>query len=209
MTATLSQSAPKRYQIFLEDGLKGVKPIFFNTDMVRAIQAHVKTETRRKLTPQPPATAHLQADENSLCWSFGEESDKRIIKPPYSVGDILYVRETWTRDIESNYIYKADYNRSDILWRPSIHMPRNAARIFLRVLSIHAEKLQDITVSGVRSEGISFDIEQPVSSWRRFVRLWDSTIKPADLSVYGYAANPWVWVIRFVPVRKEEAFSIP
>lgn len=209
MTATLSQSAPKRYQIFLEDGLKGVKPIFFNTDMVRAIQAHVKTETRRKLTPQPPATAHLQADENSLCWSFGEESDKRIIKPPYSVGDILYVRETWTRDIESNYIYKADYNRSDILWRPSIHMPRNAARIFLRVLSIHAEKLQDITVSGVRSEGISFDIEQPVSSWRRFVRLWDSTIKPADLSVYGYVANPWVWVIRFVPVRKEEAFSIP
>ena len=208
MTVTLSQSAQKRYQIFLEDGLKGVKPIFFNTDMVQAVQAHTKTETRRKLKCSPPSTAYLHSVENGVIWSFWEDSDKQFIKVPYKAGDIMYVRETQTRGADGSYLYKADCEDANVIWHPSIHMSRNAARIFLRVISIHAEKLQNITAEGLCSEGIRFDFERPTQSRRRFIKLWDSTIRSIDLPIYGWAANPWVWVIRFEKICKEEAFSI-
>lgn len=208
MTATLSQSAQKRYQIFLEDGLEGVKPILFNTDMVQAVQAHTKTETRRKLKCPPPSTAYLHSVENGVIWSFGENSDKQTIKAPYKAGNILYVRETWTRGVDGNYLYKANREDANVIWRPSIHMPREAARIFLRVLSVHAERLQNITPEGVCSEGIRVDFAHPTQLWRSFIKLWDSTIKPIDLPIYGWEANPWVWVIRFEEICKEEAFSI-
>ena len=104
-------------------------------------------------------------------------------------------------------------------WHPSIHMPREAARIFLLVKNVRVERLQDITEEQARAEGVesAFEyntIEGPVIRldedgyfYYGFKALWDSTIKPKDRSRYGWAANPWVWVIEFEQISKEEATS--
>lgn len=135
--------------------------------------------------------------------------------PPYRTGDILYVRETWaawsrTMGTPPALYYKADGNAPyGIKWRPSIHMPRETARIFLRVTDVRVERLQDIGTYGGYQEGIpKCNIDpccvgtcdkclQDQSPIRKFMRLWDSTIKPPDRSIYGWEANPWVWIIEF------------
>ena len=71
----------------------------------------------------------------------------------------------------------------------TIHMPRDAARIFLRVKGGGIERLQDCGNEQAKDEGCV--------NCSQFVRLWDSTIKPADRAAYGWDANPWVWVIQF------------
>ena len=98
-----------------------------------------------------------------------------------------------------------------IKWNPSIHMPKEAARIFLRVTNVRAERLREITFGGVVDEGtpkptdidwlnVDFKSESPPPfCW--FARLWDGTINPADLAIYGWKANPWVWVVEFERCR--------
>lgn len=126
------------------------KPILFNTQMVRAILDGRKTCTRRIVKPQP--TAH-----------YGVQ----CIKPPYQPGDILYVRETWSLRFDGEkYFYRADKNTSreekrlldynDVKWRPSIHMPKEAARIWLKVTNVRVERLQDISGEDLIKEGIDF-----------------------------------------------------
>ncbi len=89
---------------------------------------------------------------------------------------------------------------NDILkWHPSIHMPREAARIFLRVTDVRVERLQDMPPYDIAFEGFR--------KQKDFIALWDSTIKPADRVLYGWAANPWVWVIEFEKISREEALS--
>jgi hypothetical protein len=146
----------------------------------------------------------------------------KYAKAPYQVGDILYVRETWYRD-EKRYIYKANYSANakfyqagkevTIKWEPSIHMPKEAARIWLEVTTVKVERLQNITEEQAKAEGgvdnRSF-IHSPenehdlVHTARQdFVRIWDSTVKKSDLDRYGWVADPWVWVIEFERVGKE------
>lgn len=84
-------------------------------------------------------------------------------------------------------------------------MPREAARIFLRVTGVRVERLQDISMKDVRNEGIEYDIERPVASYWKFVELWDSTIRPGIRALYGWGGNPWVWVIEFERYEKSEA----
>ncbi len=86
-------------------------------------------------------------------------------------------------------------------WRPSIHMPREAARIFLRVTDVRVERLQNITDEQAEKE----DFKDYTSTALGFAELWDSTIKPKDRALYGWAANQWVWVIEFERISKEEA----
>ena len=74
-------------------------------------------------------------------------------------------------------------------WHPSIHMPRKAARIFLRVKDVRVERLRDMNDSDLANEGFG--------DWIRFISLWNSTIKPTDCDKYDWHANPWVWVIEF------------
>lgn len=142
-------------------------------------------------------------------------------KVPYRPGDILYVRETWaawsrTYGAVPVLYYKADGDAPDgIKWRPSIHMPREAARIFLRVTDVRVERLQDITEEQARAEGAidnrhfihspDNEYETLHSAREHFAGIWDSTIKPADRDLYGWAANPWVWVIEFEQISREEA----
>lgn len=160
------------------------KPILFNTQMVRAILDGRKTCTRRIVKPQP--TAH-----------YGVQ----CIKPPYQPGDILYVRETWKK-APNGYYYYEDWQRDDIAdvtkWKPSIHMPKEAARIWLKVTNVRVERLQDMTDDDAEAEGC-FDY---TSTALGFPDVWDSTIKKSDLDRYGWTANPWVWVIEFERFEK-------
>lgn len=144
-----------------------------------------------------------------------------VRRMPYRPGDILYVRETWaawspTYGTAPEIIYKADgYSQSHKMkWRPSIHMPREAARIFLRVTDVRVERVQDIAYADIIREGITEEdidereaINREASSKDLYSRLWNSTVKPDDLSLYGWDANPWVWVIEFERISKEEAYA--
>lgn len=110
-------------------------------------------------------------------------------------------------------------NENGLAWRPSIHMPKEAARIFLKVTDVHAERLQEITAEGALDEGTNVEFPEPKPSYislaytkmrlepaarRSFANLWDSTIKPADRPVCGWQADPWVWVIRFERCERPE-----
>lgn len=194
------------------------KPILFNTDMVKAILDGKKMQTRRLVKPQPVY--------NDGIWELDGAgwSDSHIpIYPvpghslwelqPVKPGDILWVRETWQyipeSDVDGFYVYAADRNDpAEWKWRPSIHMPREAARLFLQVLNVHLERLQDITVGGLQSEGVlhagylSQYAVMTSGCFEQWETLWNSTIKPADLSRYGWLANPWVWVIEFDRMEK-------
>lgn len=186
--------------------LKIAKPILFNTEMVRAILDNRKTVTRRVVKLQPFA---VKQDENAPCWCghFVSESGKVLSdKPPYRPGDILYVRETWCRAATHIYWYKSDSPVQNILWRPSIHMPKEAARLFLRVTNVRVERLQDIDDDEALKEGCGIwgDVDWVAFPAEDFKRVWGSTIKPADRSIYGWGANPWVWVIGFEKMEAEK-----
>lgn len=118
-----------------------MKPIRFNTEMVRAILDNRKTVTRRVVKPQ-----HLRVLDSPYHKEHPETPDKvlleRLCRPPYLLGDLLYVRETWCQPAAHTFWYKADSTVQNIKWRPSIHMPREAARIFLRVTDVRVERLQ-------------------------------------------------------------------
>ena len=95
-------------------------------------------------------------------------------------------------------------------WHPSIHMPKEAARLFLKVTNVRVERLQDIDEEGAKAEGANFCNGKHVgvkekmrrSAVERFADIWDSTIKPADIPLYGWDANPWVWVIEYERCEK-------
>ena len=196
-----------------------MKPILFNTEMVKTILDGRKTVTRRLIKPKYSNThirwktdkygtrlIEIQNDVEGETYGRREDGTTwrkllwyREIKPPYQVGDILYVRETWAEGYDE-YIYRADDKMGDksvIVWHPSIHMPREAARIFLRVIDVKAEKLQDITVDGALHEGA--DISQ---GFKNFISIWNSTIPEKDIKQYGWDANPYVWVISFKRIEK-------
>lgn len=153
-----------------------IKPILFNTDMVRAIMDGRKTCTRRMVKPQWEECPHCkyvhneyiydEMAENVYCARCGYplEPERRS---PYQPEDILYVRETWHRytkrvgkgegcHLEEHYGYKASIANSEDAeepWKPSIHMPKKAARICLKVTNVSVERLQDITGDGAEAEG--------------------------------------------------------
>lgn len=205
-----------------------MKPILFNTEMVRAILEGRKTVTRRVVKPQPMSAHEIlgpsEEDDGTFeffCGGFdGEKYSDWItaIKMPFQAGDILYVRETFFVS-KGKYYYKADGKhlalnaiiggKEFFKWRPSIHMPKEAARIFLRVMDVRVERLHDISDVGARKEGLGrLDVIYNLGALVcKFAELWDSTIKPADRTIYGWAANPWVWVIEFERISKEETIA--
>lgn len=170
-------------------------------------------------------------------------------KPQYHTDDVLYIRETWTEEC-GKYYYRADYDSdyldpcetlsggypascrnhpgcdgcmatsTRIHWHPSIHMPKEAARIWLKVTDVRVERLQDITPKGAESEGVGnlfyddigygeknygteVDPEYGIAK-EQFAWLWESTIKKSDIDRYGWDASPWVWVIEFERCEKPE-----
>lgn len=181
-----------------------MKPILFNTEMVRAILEGRKTVTWRVIKPQP---RFIYANDN-----FGPLM--QITKPhkgvwfkgdpnhvaPYHPGDALYVREAWQQNYDGSYSYRAkDMFEDEKGWRPSIHMPKEAARLFLRATGVRVERLHDMTSSEAMDEGFT--------DWKDLVAGWDRTVSKKDRDLYGWAANPWVWVIEFERISKAEALA--
>lgn len=120
----------------------------------------------------------------------------------------------------SSFYYRADneewFNEVGIRWHPSIHMPKRAARIFLRVTDVRVERLQEITTEDCYNEGVPSyyeyftrllingkDYSEEPEMKDSFLCLWNSTIKKKDLPLYGWEANPWVWVIEFERVERD------
>jgi hypothetical protein len=190
--------------------------MLFNTGMVRAILEGRKTVTRRAVKPQPKAALYPMPD--SMCWPgcFANCEEERVYRPPLQTGDILWVRETWAKSMAGTFMYRADDKAIMVeRWHPSIHMPREAARIFLRVTDVRPERLNDITDVQAKAEGVSMPLpaqkdpeyaEYIGGYWGAFADLWDSTIKPKDIPTYGWDANPWVWVIEFERCEKPRGF---
>ena len=162
----------------------------------------------------PNRTAHeIWGEEFKLPNDITEEELSKRWNPPYHTDDILYVRETWC-GLPVNeaghmrghtiYYYKADGELRPKGWRgtwhPSIHMPKEASRIWLKVTDVRVERLQDMTDDDAEAEGC-FDY---TSTALGFFDVWDSTIKKSDLDRYGWNANPWVWVIKFERCEKPE-----
>lgn len=219
-----------------------IKPILFNTEMVRAILDGRKTCTRRICKDANECTVpdmeFYDADKRTYAvhnFADLEHTEKLSIGErtcPICPGDILYVLETWERfecwncdgDERGNcpkepkksvldktcgcYMYRAtDEISGDAKWHPSIHMPKEAARIWLEVTNVRAERLWEISADGIRNEGLSSaavhcgDMEIALKEWEK---LWNSTIPKKDIDRYGWDANPWVWVIEFERCDKPE-----
>lgn len=217
--------------------LEVAKPILFNTNMVQAILEGRKKVTRRVVKPQPDKDMSFRgfivAGTNKKYIGNAHFADtfpvinKNICcKPPYKPGDILYVAEGNTQlgyqtrmKIAENEVEKYEnYLYNETIFKPSIHMPKEAARIFLKVIDVRIERLQDITAEQALAEGVSCtkywnpkEVEsRPFEEkwwddcyfWSHypqlaFSKLWDSTVKKGQLDKYGWEANPWVWVIEF------------
>lgn len=213
-----------------------MRPILFNTEMVRAILDGRKTVTRRVVNPQPRGQMYPMPQGSCYPGCFGCEGTNAVVRPPYQPGDILWVRETWNGDWCDHYIYKADGGSAKAAgyaaepkWRPSIHMPKEAARIFIRVKAVRVERLWDITDDQCEAEGVvgwtkdgklykyaPADSEGDGPAWKwqdcpttpqeAMRRAWNATVKPSDLPLYGWEANPWVWVIEFERCSQPEAW---
>lgn len=199
-----------------------IKPILFNTEMVRAILDGRKSCTRRICKDANEYTVpdmdFYNADRRTYAvhnYADREQTEQLSVSErncPICPGDILYVRETFIQIAAHTFWYKA-YGKSwmlkDLRWHPSIHMPKEAARIWLKVTDVRVERLQDITENGIKNEGIRLKQKDCVSKFDYiselyflFSRLWDSTIKKSDLDRYGWDANPYVWVIEFERCEK-------
>ena len=204
-----------------------IKPILFNTEMVRANLDGRKTCTRRLVRFLPGENPQWTGYIRDGLMLYNGRNEPCITKAPYQPGDILYVRETvWQKigyylDVDgetkpswyNEFRYVATDKKPETGWnyswakRPSIHMPKEAARIWLKVTDVRVERLQNITADGIRNEGLPSaavhcgDVEIALKEWEN---LWNSTIKKSDLERYGWNANPWVWVIEFERCEKPE-----
>lgn len=213
-----------------------IKPILFNTEMVRAILEGKKTCTRRlvkhdveSILNSPYHKKHPEVEDRQII--------SKLCQPPYQPGDILYVRETfawspcWGCGLDTEpggcsnetdkiykekeygcYMYRAscednEYPSADT-WHPSIHMPKKAARIWLKVTDVRVERLQEITSQGAWKEGARcsclYHVPDCAGNKTAFIEIWNSTIKKPDLDRYGWNANPWVWVIEFERCEKPQ-----
>ena len=187
-------------------------PILFNTEMVRAILDGRKSCTRRIVKGFIPNdavwgyTAFTPKRCISCRGTFADRYGEKFFKLPCEPSDILYVRETFIQAAAHTFWYKADdksWMSKDLLWKPSIHMPKEAARIWLKVTDVRVERLQEITEIQAQAEGCNSGLlTGPCSARGQFENLWNRTIKKSDLDIYGWKANPWVWVIEFERCEK-------
>jgi hypothetical protein len=196
-------------------------PVIFSAPMIKAILAGTKTQTRRAIKPQPTLEAksagviHSSSDSNGL-WAWLDSADlteagftkDKAFRCRYGApGDTLWCRETWRpapeflsqcagpRDIRyAASVSEAEWATSK--WRPSIHMPRWASRITLRVTDIRIERLNDISSEDAAAEGWpgpddggSIRSSYPIA-W--YAGLWEQ-INGAD----SWARNDWVWSVTF------------
>lgn len=187
--------------------------------MVRAILDGRKTQARRPVKPQPePIPEDVWKDkrvpsERQFWWpskkagQMVELRDMASLAPLGTVGDRLWVRETWAPHCEmpGAAIYRCDRGgdyqdtvTENFRWTPSIHMPRWASRIDLEITRVWVERVRDITEEDAKKEGVipsSFRIADNFHPFKsEFRDLWQS--------IYGtWDANPFVWAYEFRRVK--------
>lgn len=221
------------------------KPILFGTDMVQANLSGRKTQTRRiikskfgqcmfcgcvdtdctQCIEKTGKACYWIDDTHTVCSACSDL--KNTSKAKYQVGDILWVRETWSPgSIENSkhtgYRYKADDENFNVKWKPSIFMPRGAARIFLYVTNVRAERLQDISETDAIAEGVLKDVTYQkdfkskmiyrdytkekfgcLDAKSSFMTLW--------ISINGkesWNKNPYVWVYEYERIEKPKDFLL-
>jgi len=189
-----------------------MKPILFNTEMVKAVLDGRKTQTRRIIpnewiqSDKAPIPTHGEDSCVWHFWNFGEKQSK------YKTDDVLYVRETFIKclinDVET-ILYKADGHTEldgsdlDFPWTPSIHMPKKYARIFLKVTKVKVERLQDISLSNIEHEGLEVTLDMVMADntnaliLNNWINLWNLTAKDG----YKWEDNPYVFVYEFERVK--------
>lgn len=206
-----------------------IRPILFNTDMVKAILENRKTVTRRLIKQEikPNQEINLNGKGHFELYNTSPRCgipQGIIFKPPYQPGDILYVRETWQYLYEldgseqiiegtGKYYYAATdtlpFNRyvdsegvthEKIPWKPSIHMPKAAARIWLKVTDVRVEQLKDITEEQAYKEGYMDDIEYALGHTAAWHFVEDFKNIYPDCT-----EDRWVWVIEFGQCEKPES----
>lgn len=214
------------------------RPIIFSTAMVQALLSDSKTQTRRIVKPPRWARGRdVELGEHGMAIVFDPKYETHnwipcpyasidvcfdTFRPRYSVGERLWVRETWgagwlngdghyyairptgkQHELPDKIFYKADGKHDDesegrYCWRPSIHMPRWASRITLEVTGVRVERVQDISHRDALAEGVEYDLSKPDGSpLARFKKLWDKINGPGS-----WESNPWVWVISFKRLEK-------
>ncbi len=173
-------------------------PIIFTTPMVQAILQGQKTQTRRVIIPQPSA----EVRKSPFVKSGLEDGHGREIKIKYAPGDLLWVRETWADHFilmafrEKRIIYKADRPDQPVdSWISPLFLPKEFARLWLEVVNVWAERVQEISIHDCYAEGweasVCLSMSTPLS-W--YAALWDSLNAKRG---YGWDQNPWVWRIEF------------
>jgi len=221
------------------------RPILFSTDMVQALLAGRKTQTRRIIKPQPEKAAYGKVNWKGRELTLNSFSNH---SPYGQVGDLLWVREGFHLDkndqfcdessTHDTFTYKADHYHRDVKrigvnydnidlctegwydtdypeetkWRPSIHMPKVAARLWLKVINVKVERLDAISDEDAIAEGIAkppsdetgvhyknyhhpdFFMITPKYS---FKTLWE-----AINGNESWDANPWLWVVEFEELSK-------
>ena len=211
--------------------------------MVQAILSGQKTTTRRIIKVDSELKFLGYSRDKLALFGKGCCIHKQI-KVPYIPGDILYVRETWlahSRGLNTlSFKYKADDTINDKVsftkerfdkfykfadqekWQPSLFMPKEAARIFLKVTNVKVERLNEMIIADCLSEGIraytkdnklyKYAVNEDQYTWRdmphnphkAFKDLWNSTVNRKDIEKYGWKANPYVFVIEFERCEKPD-----
>lgn len=219
------------------------RPILFSAPMIRALLDGRKTQTRRVVKPQPILSAHhepVRPEPRGFgSWIFMAHSDEpsyqfatNDCRCPYGYeGSLLWVREAFFPEVAGDEHFPVWYRATeeadfpyDENWKPSIHMPRWASRLTLRITEVRVERVQEISREDAIAEGVDWEAcptHQTDASFRTqreadrvglcahyyaeidyvggFQRLWDAINAKRG---YPWEANPWVWVIKFEVIQK-------
>lgn len=207
-----------------------IRPIIFNGEMVRALLDGRKTQTRQVLKPQPEYRGGYGCMHDPEEWGWEDEcgnhapvTSHRPRGQNYAPGDLLWVRETWAKSGfgwgnesrlgRKHYRADPDHGWQPCWgpWKPSIHMPRWASRLTLRVTDVRVQRVQKISEGDAEAEGCSASGWSPspadpdnvtgaesLSARDAFTRLWNSIYAKRGT---GWDANPWVVAITFDVIR--------
>jgi len=211
-----------------------MNPITVNSGMIPAVQAGRKTTVRLPIDPQPYKVCYSgllqdRAGKGKVLVTANRRDEFEETAPLFQPGSILYVQEEW-RTISAWYgsntgceiEYKAGGTQQfdDVValpakegeWSSPARMPCEAARIFLRVEKVWVERLQSITEEQAKAEGYEPYVESDSGYWEPatlgFIEDWNASIKPEKFALYGWDANPYVWVIEFERIKREEVRRI-
>lgn len=202
-------------------------PILFSTEMVQAILAGRKTETRRIIKPQPDEDCrpkkvpmYIELEQYWRSWAITKPDGSTILLEKYNINDILWVKETWSpgsieKGIYSGIRFKANDPSYKVKWKPSLFLAKKDTRIWLQIENVFNQQVQDITIKDALAEGVEarekYPDEAPGVLYYR-----DYSVKDRFAFGFGFSAkdsfkslwekingvknwkeNPWVWVIKF------------